>query len=108
MGFVFRDETDKLALAAERRRRRSLTTPTASRNRQPLHPDRPQQRSPRSDNYEEKKKNEEPTTGGDGTEHQQATWRDRPGGFTFHTLEALEASKKKGGRVKLKWRKDPL
>jgi hypothetical protein len=80
----------------------------ASRNRH--HPDRPQQRSPPSDHYEEKKKkNEEPTTGRDGNnEHQQATWRDRPGGLTFHTLEALEASKKKGGRVKLKWRKDPL
>ncbi len=81
--------------------------PIASRNRH--HPDWPQQRSPPSDNYEEKKKkNEESTTSGDGNEHQQATWRDRPGGLTFHTLEALEASKKKGGRVKLKWRKDPL
>jgi hypothetical protein len=113
-GFVFRDETDKLALAAERRRRRSLTTPTATRDRQPL-PERPQQRSPPShagqqaksecDNYK-KEKNEEPTAGGEGNER-QATWRDRQGCFTFHTLESLEASKKKGGRVRLKWRKDP-
>ncbi|ELR15444.1 uncharacterized protein ACA1_276800 [Acanthamoeba castellanii str. Neff] len=107
------DETDKLALAAERRRRRSLTTPTATRwdDRQPL----PEQRSPpsyagqqaksESDNYK-KEKNEEPTAGGEGNER-QATWRDRQGCFTFHTLESLEASKKKGGRVRLKWRKDP-
>jgi hypothetical protein len=104
-GLVFRDETDRLATQAERRRATGRaggdTTTTLPRRKKRTERGGTREEEKREEGEEEEEEEEE-----EDTDANRGTWRDKQGSFTFHSLESLEASKKKGGRVRLKWRKE--